>query len=378
MTEFITHISSALDQGKLFKLTLAKPRNKQSELRNVFFRPVNINDELVYNATYRSKTNDQVKNYNTDALIVEISDKLENIFFNADLYFSDQKISLLQSKKGHSKVLIKKENHEINIENHNHQKQRLISESTPYLEALGLSSSNGKIYAHAQDKYKQINKYIEIIASLIKDDISVEKIVDMGCGKGYLTFALYDYLNNYLSIQAEVIGVEIRQDLVDKCNTIAQKNNLKRLNFELGSIDDYDIKSSDMVIALHACDIATDMAIAKGLEAGAKYIVVAPCCHKQIRKAMSKTESALNPILKHGILLERQAEMVTDAIRALILESQGYEVKVFEFISSEHTGKNVMISAVKTREVNKEALKKIKALKAEFGIEKHYLEELLK
>jgi SAM-dependent methyltransferase len=377
MTDFISYISSALDQGQLFKLTLAKPRNKQNELRNIFFRPVKINNELVYKATYRSKTNDQTKNYNSDALIDEISESLENQFFNADLYFSDQKISLLQSKKGHSKVLIKKEKHEINIEQHNHIKQRLISESTPYLVDLGLSSTNGKIYAQAQDKYKQINKYIELIAALIKDDLSVKKIVDMGCGKGYLTFALYDYLNNGQSKNAEVKGVEIRQDLVDKCNYISQKNNLKGLTFDLGSIDQYEIKSADMVIALHACDIATDMAIAKGLEAKAKYIVVAPCCHKQIRKSIGKTESALNPILKHGILLERQAEMITDSIRALILESQGYEVKVFEFISSEHTGKNVMISAVKTGNRSKNALQQIEALKSEFGISEHYLESLI-
>ncbi len=377
MKEFISYIKTALGENQLFKLTLAKPRNKQSELRNIIFRPVEINGELVWNATYRSKTNDQVKNYNSDTFIDEISENLKDTFFNADLYFSDKKISLLQSKKGHRKILIKKEKHEISIEQHNHKKQRLISESTPYLEDLGLSSSNGKIYAHSQDKYKQINKYIELIAALIKDDTDVKSIVDMGCGKGYLTFAMYDYLNNHLSIKAKVKGVEIRQDLVNKCNTIAKKNKLTNLNFELGSIDAYEIKSADMVIALHACDIATDMAIAKGLEAGAKYIVVAPCCHKQIRKAMSKTESALNPILKHGILLERQAEMITDSIRALILESQGYEVKVFEFISSEHTGKNVMISAVKTGNVNKEALEKVAALKAEFGIKKHYLEELV-
>ena len=377
MTEFISHITSALTKGQLFKLTLAKPRNKQSELRNIIFRPVEINGELVWNATYRRKTNDQVKNHDDESLVKEITKNLENEFFNADLYFSDQKISLLQSKKGHSKILIKKELHDVQIEHHNHKKQRLISESASYLSDLGLSSKNGKIYAHAQDKYKQINKYIEIIAALIKDDTSVKKIVDMGCGKGYLTFALYDYLVNSLSINAEVKGVEIRQDLVNKCNDIAAKNKLTKLNFDLGSIDEYEIKSADMVIALHACDIATDMAISKGLEAGAKYIVVAPCCHKQIRKAMSKTNTVLNPILKHGILLERQAEMVTDTIRALILESQGYEVKVFEFISSEHTGKNVMISAVKTGVVNKEAIKSIAALKAEFGIEKHYLEGLV-
>lgn len=377
MIDFISHIKTALSNGQYFKLTLAKPRNKKSELRNIIFRPVELNDTVLWNATYRSKTNDQVKNFSSEALIDEISENLEHQFFNADLYLTDQKISLLQSKKGQSKVLIKKEQHDINVEQHNHKKQRLISESTPYLADLGLSSTNGKIYAHAQDKFKQINKYIELIAALIKDDKSIEKIVDMGCGKGYLTFALYDYLNNSQSISADVKGVEIRPDLVDKCNTIAQKNKLTNLTFDLGSIDEYEIASSDMVIALHACDIATDMAIAKGLEADAKYIVVAPCCHKQIRRVMGKTDSALSPILKHGILLERQAEMITDAIRALILESLGYEVKVFEFISSAHTGKNVMISAVKTGKKNSDAILQIATLKAEFGISEHYLESLI-
>ena len=124
MTEFISYIISALDQGQLFKLTLSKPRNKQSDLRNIFVRPVDINGEIVWNATYRSKTNDQVKNYNSDDFLAVMSENLEEQFYNADLYFSDQKVSLLQSKKGHSKVLIKKEKHEINIEQHNHKKHR--------------------------------------------------------------------------------------------------------------------------------------------------------------------------------------------------------------------------------------------------------------
>jgi len=377
MIEFISSITSALENDQLFKITLAKPRLKNNALRNIIFRPVEINGELVWNATFRSKTSDQVKNYSANELIDEISTNLENHFYNADLYLSDKKISLLQSKKGKIKVLTKNEKHEIKVEQHNNKKKRLISESAPYLNDLGLSSTNGKVYAHAQDKYKQINKYIELIAALIKSDTSVNKIVDMGCGKGYLTFALYDYLNNGLSINAEIKGVEIRQDLVDKCNLIASKNEMVNLNFDLGSIDEYKIMPSDMVIALHACDIATDMAISKGLEAEAKYIIVAPCCHKQIRKAMGKTESVLNPLLRHGILLERQAEMITDTIRALILESQGYEVKVFEFISSEHTGKNVMISAVKNVIKNQNALQQISDLKAEFGISEHYLESLV-
>jgi len=377
MQEFLNYINASIDNEELFKLTFSKPRSKDSQLRNVFIRPINLGEEILWNATFRYQTNDKTQNFNNTALVDTVETFLQESFYNADLFLTDKKITLLQSQKGKSKVLISKENHVIELGSHNHQKQRLIPASTPYLTDLGLSSTNGKVYGHAQDKFKQINKFVELISNLIKDDTSISAIYDMGCGKGYLTFALHDYLANNSNIELKTIGVEIREDLVQKCNTIAKKNSLEGLSFELGSIDQFPINKADIVIALHACDIATDMAIAKGLEADSKYIVVAPCCHKQIRKAMQKTESSLNPLLKYGILKERQAEMITDTIRALILESKGYEVNVIEFISSEHTGKNVMLTAKKTGNENPRALQKVNELKAEFGIEYHYLENLV-
>lgn len=369
------HITDTLAQEGLLKITFSKPRAKNDELRNVYLRPIIIGDQLIYQALHRSKTNDQTKNHTSDTLPDLVTELLSERFFNADLYLADQKVTILQSKKGKVTILKKQEKTEISVGQNDHQKSRLINESTPYLQDLGLASTNGKIYANSQDKYKQINKYVELIGDLIKDKNLPNSVVDMGCGKGYLTFALYDYISKSQSIK--VTGVEIRQDLVDKCNTIAKRHQLNGLSFVLGSIDDYQIGTQDMVIALHACDIATDMAIAKGLEADAQYIIVAPCCHKQIRKAMKPTSTALSPLLEHGILIERQAEMITDAIRALLLQSRGYSVKVFEFISSEHTGKNVMITAVKTGKVDTQALTQVAALKAEFGIEEHYLEKLI-
>lgn len=377
MEDFLFYINNALGNEELFKLTFSKPRRKGSPLRNIFIRPIRLGEEVVWNATFRYLTNDKTQNFKNTELLSSIESFLQESFFNADLFLPDRKITLLQSKKGKIKVIVNKEIHTVELESHNHQKQRLILESTPYLTDLGLSSTKGKVYGHAQDKYKQINKFVELISNLIKGDTSISSIYDMGCGKGYLTFALHDYLSNNSNHELKTIGVEIRDDLVQKCNSIAVKNSLDGLSFDLGSIDEYPIDKADIVIALHACDIATDMAIAKGLEADSKYIVVAPCCHKQIRKAMRKTESSLNPLLKYGILKERQAEMITDTIRALILESKGYEVNVFEFISSEHTGKNVMLTAKKTDKVNPLALQKVNELKEEFGIEYHYLEKLM-
>lgn len=377
MEEFLSSIQNALDNNVMFKLTLSKPRIKSDSLRNVFIRPILLNDVVNWNATLRFQTNDKTKNYDSEFLIETIKTFLGESFYNADLFFSNQKITLLQSKKGKFKILKSNENHDVAVEAHDHQKQRLIPESASYLKDLGISSTNGKVYGHAQDKFKQINKFVELVSNLIKDDSSISSIYDMGCGKGYLTFALHDFLTQKSNPNMNTIGVEIREDLVHKCNDIATKNRLEGLSFIQGSIDDFEIKASDVVIALHACDIATDMAIAKGLEAQAEYIVVAPCCHKQIRKAMNATDTVLKPLLNFGILKERQAEMITDAIRALILESKGYEVNVFEFISSEHTGKNVMLTARKTGKKSKEALQKVEALKHEFGIDYHYLEKLV-
>jgi len=218
---------------------------------------------------------------------------------------------------------------------------------------------------------------VELLSNLIKGDTAISSILDMGSGKGYLTFSLHDYLSKQLNTEINTKGIEIREDLVQKCNAIARKHQMKGLSFQLGNIEDFEVKKAHVVIALHACDIATDMAIAKGIKAQAKYIVVAPCCHKQIRKAMQKSDSKLNPLLKYGILKERQAEMITDTIRSLLLESQGYEVNVFEFISSEHTGKNIMLTAKKINRNDGSALEKVKDLKNEFGIDHHYLEKLL-
>jgi len=376
MEDFISHIHRLLQEGSLFKLTLSKPRDKHNELRNIFLRPISLGDQLVWNATFRYTTNDKTQNLTSESLSSKVEQWLTQEFFNADLILPSQKTTLLQSKKGKSTILTTKEKHEIQLESHNRKKRRLIAETEPFLKDLGISSSNGRVFGHAQDKYKQINKFVELIAALLKNDQALHTIYDMGSGKGYLTFALHHYLTQRHE-DVSTLGVELRNDLVQKCNAAAQKNGFGNLSFVQGSIADFTIKKADMVIALHACDIATDMAIAQGIHSDAKYIVVAPCCHKQIRKAMTKTNTNLNPLLQFGILKERQAEMITDTIRALLLESKGYEVNVFEFISSEHTGKNIMLTAKKTDKKSNAVLQKVAAIKEEFGIDEHYLEKLI-
>jgi hypothetical protein len=230
------------------------------------------------------------------------------------------------------------------------------------------------------DKYLQINRYIELIAPFIREIGLPEgfHVADMGSGKGYLTFALYDYLTHIFGKSPVMTGIESRNELVKLSNDIVQKTGFKNLSFVKGTIREAVLEKIDFLIALHACDTATDDAIFRGITAGASLIVCAPCCHKQIRKEFNVTH-ALKSVTKHGILEERQAEIITDGIRALILEEHGYKTRVFEFISTEHTPKNVMIVGRKISgnpSAKADSQQNIRAIKELFGIKRHYLEEL--
>ena len=231
-------------------------------------------------------------------------------------------------------------------------------------------------------KWKQINKFVEIFIQAIElSSLPADKpieVVDFGSGKGYLTFAINDYLQKSLHNHSRVTGVELRTELVDLCNTAARKLSLAGLDFVCGDITTHAPAQVDVMIALHACDTATDHAIHYGIRAGASIIMCSPCCHKQIRPQMHSPE-LLKPMLQYGVHLGQQAEMVTDAMRALLLEAHGYSTRVFEFVSLEHTNKNKMILAVKNKTAsdNGEVLQQVAALKEFYGIKEHCLELLL-
>lgn len=368
-------IQDLVGDDNFIKATLSKPRLKSSDLRNIYIDKVDALQNP-FKLTYRYRTKDQTKVMTYQDLVSTLVKLLKEEFYFADFYTEAYITSLKQSKKGqltwsHKRTSASK----TPKRTHDKVKKRPIGEDADFLKRLGLASSNGRIFQQSHGKFRQINRYVELVAHLLPDSMSKLNIVDMGSGKGYLTFALHHYLQNK-GMDVTMKGIEMRPDLVDKCNQIANDLDKQGLTFEVGNIIEANIGKQDLLIALHACDIATDMAIYKALMAEAKYIVLAPCCHKQVRKAM-QVPSDLKPMLRHGILLERQAEMLTDSIRALLLEAHGYKTQVFEFISSEHTGKNVMITALKTNKVNKEALQQIEKLKQIFGLKEHYLEVLL-
>ena len=378
ITTFLAKIATLIESEKLFKITFAKPRPGNKDIKNVYLKPAMIKNEPYYSLTFRYKTRDEARNFNETQVLSEAERLVTMLFFHAVLFTEEEEITLMQNKKGSSTLFTKKLKQELVISSsHDHQKERFISEDRPYLHLLGLASADGKIYDKSQKKYRQINKFIEIFDHLISDYPSTKllRIADMGSGKGYLTFAMYDYLVNTKGIRSKIIGYELREDLVKTCYGIALKCDYPGLSFAQKSIDEADVRDTEVVIALHACDIATDMAIAKGIQSGARYIIVSPCCHKQVRKSMQH-HNVLSPILAHGILEERQAEILTDGIRALLMEAHGYKTQVIEFISSEHTGKNLMITGVKGT-TNAKALAEVEAIKKLFGIEYHYLETLL-
>lgn len=385
-TQFLNAFQTAFSGKNLLKCTLSKPSAHAPEgLKNLYLRPVELKKGLFIAFNFRYKTRDEVKNYTPTEALSQLEALLGTSFLNADLLTPDRDYSLQFDKKGEAIYAEKKPSlrqaQDLPL-HHDRNKNRLLDPSAPWLHLLGITNAKGEVLAAHQDKWRQINKYLETIESLLRDQPLTHgaSIADMGSGKGYLTFALYDFLENHLGLQPQITGIELRPALVEFCNNTAQKVGFQNLKFVAQDIANYKPERLDMLIALHACDTATDLALAVGIRQRARIIVVAPCCHKQIRREMN-AKNELAPLLRHGILEERQAELVTDGIRALLLESEGYHTKVFEFISTEHTAKNVMITATadgrRLQQRRTDALAQIEALKLGFGIKQHWLEHLL-
>lgn len=390
--QFLSALKLSLKSQNFIKISLGNYKGSDEALKQILVRKVVIKREDKLAFTFRYKTRDLVKNLSYTEGLNLISEYLKTGFKIGTLFTTEK--DLIFEELNNGKLVIREIRPSIKdvpTAIHDKAKTRLITaDSKPYLSELKITDADGKVFKNAQDKFRQINHYIEILSSLIKElpEGTIKKVADMGSGKGYLTFALYDYLHTVLKLNSEVVGVEYRQDMVDLCNTVSRKSTFDKLNFIQGTIEDYNAEDVNLLIALHACDTATDDAIFKGIKANAELIVVAPCCHKQIRKEIeqNKVKNDVSFLTKYGIFLERQAEMVTDGIRALILEYFGYKTKVFEFISDAHTPKNVLVVGVKKAESLKpkaeierkeEVLQKIKASKEYFGIGYHHLERLL-
>lgn len=371
--KWIARLTEALAEGTFVKLTLAAYRGGDSALKNVFVRPVDLKDGPHLSFVYRYATRDVTKNFGR-AEALELIIDLVGVQFKKAHLFSTRWTSELEFREGKPARLIEGKASHAEPPSTAHDKERLRAipaTDSPWLSALGVTTNDGKIARGMEAKFRQINKFVELIDSLLPATNPGDaplSIVDMGCGKGYLTFAAREFFKKR-NRGCHIRGIETRPALVELCTRVAKECHFDSLVFETGTIAGTRVDQADVVIALHACDTATDDAIAKGIAAGSKLILVSPCCHKQLRPQLVPPP-ALASALRHGILLERHAEFVTDALRAALLEWAGYDTKVFEFISTEHTGKNLMIAATKrTGGLDREPLAlRVRQLASHYGI----------
>ena len=381
---FLGLLGDCLDHQTFVKLILGKYRGQEAGLVRVLIRQITLKNQACLSFVYRYRTKDVTKNLALAPGLETIGQLLATAFDSAHLQTETEEIRFAVNKKGKPSLQIGRATPTsvVQAPTHDRKKQRFLDLDTPFLVDLGVTNEQHQLIPSMARKWKQINKFIEVVAHAFESSAlklaKQVRVVDFGAGKGYLTFALEEYLRTSVGLKAQVTGIELREDLVRLCNHAARRLQLNGLSFAQGDIRSYRPAAIDIMVALHACDIATDYAIHMGIRAAASIIMCAPCCHKEIRPQM-QSPPLLRPMLKHGIHLGQEAEMVTDSLRALLLEANGYETQVFEFIALEHTSKNKMILAVKRQMPTRqeELLDQIRGIKSFYGIREHCLETLL-
>lgn len=347
MNTLIDLISQVTENQTFIRCIWSNPR-QTSDCKKIVMRPILIKETLFYQISKTIGTKEYHQNLSLAELQIWISENC-HIFKQFQLFTTTEDYHALINKKG--KATIKKSPPSLTLPaslSHNRQKKYILdtTSSMPFLKELGLMDDQGQIKPSKYDKYKQINRYLEIVADSITEVPEKKlRIIDFGCGKSYLTFALYHYLTVLLEKEVEVIGLDLKADVIAFCNDLAKNLGYTKLYFQVGDIGKYTTNQPiDMVVSLHACNIATDAALEKAIRWGSKIILAVPCCHHEAYTQIQNDD--LNPILKHGILKERIAALVTDGLRAQILETVGYKVNMIEFIDMAHTPKNILIKAI--------------------------------
>ncbi len=375
--DFIQALTGSLSGETFHKLTLSKPGPKADGLVSASARLVDLRSQSFFSLTIKKARTEEVTNYRTSEVATALRPLLGPVFKQADLFTSEGSWHLLFSKKGEAKLLMKSTvATKAPPRSHDKEKlKRLDLSLKPWPRDLGL--------LNMKDKIHQIEKFLEIVEGTMESwapgksgGAGKLRILDLGAGKGYLSFALYQWLTLVKGWEVELEAVEIQKHLVEQGNLAAAASGFSGLKFIHFRIDEISPKPRDMVVVLHACDTATDDALALGIRSGARLIFAAPCCHQELRTQISK-KGGLEGVLKFGILLERQAEILSDGLRALVLESMGYKTKVMEFVPAEHSGKNLLILAELTETPDPAKSIQIKTLKQQFGLERVYLQSLL-
>ena len=332
------------------KIILSNKKDKSFAYNKAVVSPIQLKGKQAWQMTlYTDKQAFQENLKDLSELQKRLQELFEVKYKQLNFFGVDEDIELRVSKKG--KLFASSRKHErISLENkaHNRTKNRLLpeNEKIPPLIDMGVMTKEGKIIHSQMDKFRQINKFLEMIEDTLKTwKKSTITVIDFGCGKSYLTFVLYYYLTQIKKLNAKVIGLDLKQEVIEKCNIVAEKYGYKNLSFQIGDINGFKPKEEiDMVVSLHACDTATDYALFNAISWNVPIILSVPCCQHEIN---AQIKNAWPIMTKYGLIKERFSALLTDAIRANLLESQGYSVQVMEFIPMEHTAKNVLIRAIK-------------------------------
>jgi len=373
--KFLTHLRAAMGDGSLTRLTLGAHRGSDPTLRRLVVRPVVLQAGPRFAFVWSHATRDISKNHTADEAVALVTALVGTDFATAHLATTTVTVQFEQrpGRPGRIHVGPALEEASAPTPGHDRTKKRSVETGSAWLRGLGVTADDGKVRKGMEAKFRQVHRFVELLGPLIAEaPLPTDRpwtLVDMGCGKGYLTFAAHAHLARAAAGPARVLGIEARAELFDLCTRLAAETAADGLSCVAGDIAGAAVEQADILVALHACDTATDDALAKGIAAGAALLVVAPCCHREVRPQLVAPD-VLEDAFRHGILRERQAEFATDSLRAALLGWAGYSTSIFEFISPEHTGKNLMISAVKrTRPADTaEAARKVRALAAFYGI----------
>ena len=382
MEEVKKLIDRLIEDNEFIYSVLSNLRNKShNEFNKVNIKPVLIKDDIRFQFSYEYEKKVIHKNLLKYEAIEEVERLLMENFKQMVIFSKTNDYQILTNKKNKFTILKQKPTKkEVNL-NHNRKKTYLIEEGKccDFLVKLGVMNEKGQVLSKKQDKFKQINRFLEMVQDVVSklDKEKTINIIDFGCGKSYLTFALYYYLVKILNLDVNIVGLDLKEDVIKYCNEVADELDYKKLQFICGDIKDYEsFHEVDMVVTLHACDNATDIALIKAINWNAKVILSVPCCQHELYNKINNID--LSPMLDHGIIKERMASLVTDSIRASVLNILGYNVQLLEFIDMEHTPKNILIRAVKGKQLyNKEDINKYIAFKKLLGLDYLYIEEAL-
>ena len=382
MEKLIALLEEVFSGNALIALTLSDARERGAEaLQKVSAKPILLRGERVVQFEYHYARRVTHRNLTPDEARALIAELLTEPFRQGQFFTTDADIQTRANRPGSVTIRRRPPTKQPLSLDHNREKQYLLPEGTPvaFLVRLGVMTAGGKVIAAKRDKFRQINRFLEMADDTLDAFTPGQplRVIDFGCGKSYLTFALYHFLRNVRGYDAAITGLDLKRDVVEDCQQIARDLGFDALTFAVGDIRGYEGEAAaDIVVTLHACDTATDDALGKAVAWGASVILSVPCCHHEL---LHKIDSpALRPLLKHGILKERLASLVTDALRAERLEMAGYHVQLLEFIDLEHTAKNLLIRAVKGHTGGQErAAHEYEVFRDFWSLEQPYLETAL-